>query len=89
MTDLEQQILNLRKTLLIASYCYYELNNSPYSDDMFDNWARTLRTLQAKHPTNKINFYDDAFADWDGTTGFHLPRDEFVGTEALKLLSEY
>lgn len=91
LAELEKQIKGLRTTMLVNSYLYYVLDRPVYSDATYDGWAMALRVRQETHPTNKIGFYDDAFADWgvDGFTGMHLPRDEWVKAQAEALLELY
>lgn len=89
-------VIDLRKTILVLSYIYYggdglpDGAQSPYSDAMYDNWARTLKTLQQGGA--KVGFYDEAFADWgvgNNFSGLHLPRDEDIKHEALVLLEQF
>lgn len=71
--------------MLIHSYLYYILDQPIVSDDDWQRWADELTELQHDHP-EPINWYDDAFADWDGSTGMHLPQDQWVRDRAYKLL---
>lgn len=63
-----------RVQMLIHSCLYYEMNTNLISDKQFDEWGRELAQLQKEHPeiADKLCFAE-AFKDWDGSTGFHLP----------------
>lgn len=77
-----------RLQMLIHSYIYYELNDNLISDSQFDAWGRELAKLQREHPDIASRVcYAEAFKDWDGTTGFHLPRDAWVVRKAHQLIS--
>lgn len=79
-----ERVKHLRSMLLIHSYIYYHRNDSLVSDEQWQAWAEELKILQ-QIPCN-ISWYDVEFADWDGTTGMHLPRDEWVERKATQLL---
>lgn len=79
-----ERIQQRRIQMLAHSYLYYELDDPIISDDQWQRWADELTQLQAAHP-NACGFYSHAFADWDGSTGMHLPRDEWVRQDALML----
>lgn len=81
---LEEKIRQRRSQMLIHSYLYYWLDSPVVSDDKWQQWADDLAELQERK--TKIGFYDKVFADWDGSTGMHLPRDEFVQRKAKMLL---
>jgi len=80
-----ERIKRLRSILLVHSYIYYRLCTSLISDDEWQAAADELTRLQAHGPIS-IGFYDEAFKDWDGTTGFHLPQDHWVAGKAHYLL---
>ena len=72
-----ERIRQRRKQMLIHSCIYYELNDNVVSDHKWQEWAEELAKLQNDHPDCcKIHYYDDAFKDWDGTTGAMLPYRE-------------
>ena len=73
----QDRIRQRRTQMLIHSYAYYQIGDSIVSDHDWQRWADELVTLQRDHPA-PIGFYDAEFADWDGSTGFHLPQDEWV-----------
>lgn len=73
--------------MLIHSHMYYRLNTSILSDHEFDRRAYELCDLQKAYPkeSQAVDLYEE-FADWDGTTGFHLPYYPFVDAIAKSLL---
>ena len=75
----EERIKQLRRNMLIHSYMYYHLDNPIISDDQWQFQADELAELQKKHGI-KWDCYDKWFADWDGSTGMHLPADGWVRT---------
>lgn len=83
---IRQQIKQRRKQMMIHSCIYYELNDNIVSDHKWQEWAEELTKLQTEHPDCcNLGYYDQAFKDWDGTTGAMLPyRDVF--SEARWLL---
>ncbi len=85
MTDIELRIKKLRDLMLIHSYIYYENNDSLVSDDTWQKWANELRDLQKVHGV-WFGHYDDAFRDWDGTTGHHLKYNAWVVQKAQQLM---
>jgi len=42
--------------------------------------------MQRNHPKLIIGFYDEDFADWDGSTGMHLPQYPWVVDRGAQLL---
>jgi hypothetical protein len=75
-------ILQRRNQMLVHSYLYYVLDTSIVSDDTWQRWADDLVALQRQHP-GPVGFFDAAFADWDGSTGMHLPQNEWVVERSL------
>ena len=63
--------------MLIHSCIYYRLDSSVISDHEWMSRAQRLAKVQDAVKTAKghcnIGFYDEAFADWDGSSGFQLP----------------
>ena len=82
----EERIRQRRSQLMVHSYIYYKLCDSIVSDHQWQSWANELVKLQSDHGT-EIGFYDDVFEDWDGSTGFHLPQDQWILWKAEILLS--
>lgn len=84
MSDIVEQIRRRRAQMLVHSYLYYWLDTPIIDDTTWQKWADELATLQLFH-SEPVGFYDEVFADWDGTTGMHLPRDEYVHSKAMQL----
>lgn len=87
--DLEvaELILRRRMQMLVHSYLYYVMSTNLISDREFDMLGKELVQLQADYPDiAKQVEYAEAFSDWDGATGFHLPRNEQVIRIANRLL---
>ena len=81
---LVEKIRQRRHQMLVHSYLYYVMDDSVITDDKWQQWADELTTLQAV--TKEIGFYDEEFADWNGSTGMHLPRDEWIINRAKWLI---
>lgn len=84
MHPVERRVIHLRRLMLIHGCCYYDLNDTLVSDEQWQSWAWELAELQDGLPL--LGFYDDAFRDWDGSTGYHLRYDADVRRVALRLL---
>jgi len=80
---LEEHIRMLRSKMLIHSYLYYWEDITIVDDHKWQSWADLLTELQKG--CKIINFYDKEFSDWDGSTGCHLPRDDWVQNKALQI----
>lgn len=78
------RIRQLRLMMLVHSYIYYHLNDSLISDHEWQALGDELVILQADR--YEIGCYDEAFYNWDASTGFHLPTDSWVRSKALYLL---
>ena len=92
MTNIEIKVLILRRRaqMLVHSYIYYEMDQNIVSDDTWQDWAEQLHQLQVDNPKLcKIGYYDKDFADWDGTTGNHLPRTIIIEGMAKQVLNSY
>ena len=77
---LVDMIRQRRIQMLVHSYLYYVLDSPVISDDKWQQWADELTALQLQE--KQIGFYDEEFADWDGSTGMHLPKDEWIDYRA-------
>ena len=80
----------LFRSMLVHSYIYYVMDTNIISDDKWQDWANELVELQNmwfrfKAPKT-VGFYDDVFQDWNGSTGMHLPKDEWIQKKAKKLV---
>jgi hypothetical protein len=70
---------------MVHSYIYYELNQNLVPDDTWQQWANQLVALQQDNPT-PIGFFDDLFNGFDGSTGFHLTKNDWARATATRLL---
>lgn len=77
---LVDKIRQRRTQMLVHSYLYYVLDSPVISDDKWQQWADELTALQLQE--KQIGFYDEEFADWDGSTGMHLPKDDWIDYRA-------
>lgn len=77
-----------RSNMMVHSYLYYWHDCPVWTDDRWQKVADELVTLQELFP-EPIGYYDEAFADWSGATGMHLPKDDYVVDKALKLLRQH
>lgn len=82
---LPEKIRQRRAQMLVHSCIYYLYDDSLVSDHTWQQWADELVALQREH-LSPIGFYDAEFADWDASTGYHLPKDEWVTSKALQLI---
>lgn len=59
----------------VFSYCYYELNESPISDEIWSVWAKELVALIKKYPKEfRTIRHWEIFKDFDGSTGFDIAK---------------
>ena len=86
--DIAETIQRLRLKILIHSCLYYEMNKTLIPDAQFDALAKQLVLLQKEHPAIASQVcFAEAFANFDGSTGFDLPiKDEWVIEKAKKIL---
>ena len=79
-TQIAELIKRRRLQLLIHSCIYYEYNTNLVSDNQWATWAIELEELQAKYPKIAEQvIWDEAFKDFDHSTGYNLPtRDPGV-----------
>lgn len=74
MISPSEEICRLRRQLMVHSLLYYKLDRTIWDDQMFDRQGYRLVELQKQYGTQH-GYKDDLFADWDGSTGFHLVRE--------------
>jgi hypothetical protein len=79
-------IIQRRIQMFIHSYLYYVLDTPIISDHQWQKWANELAMMQRNHPKLVLNFYDQDFADWDGSTGMYLPQYPWVVDRGQHLL---
>tara|TARA_R100000458_G_scaffold59953_1_gene73313 strand:- start:37670 stop:37993 length:324 start_codon:yes stop_codon:yes gene_type:complete len=77
----------LRAQMLIHCYLYYWMDSPIWTDGFWQSKADALQKLQEGYLeaglSIDIGFYDDAFRDFTGATGAHLPRDDYVVSKAI------
>lgn len=92
MGSVEELIRRRRHQVLVHSILYYRHGESTLSDATFDAWARELAQLQRDNPdiSASVEYQREAFADFAGETGYHLPlMDERANAAALDVLRFY
>jgi hypothetical protein len=82
--SLVEKIRQRRHQMLVHSYLYYSMDESVVSDGKWQQWADELVELQKQEKV--IGFYDEVFAEWDGSTGMHLPHDQWIIDRAKWLI---
>lgn len=79
----------LRAQMLIHCYLYYWMDSPIWTDSFWQHQADRLEKLQKDYLeaglSIEIGFYDDAFKDFTGATGAHLPRDDYVVSRATQM----
>lgn len=85
---IREKINQRRRQMLVHSCIYYVFDENIVSDATWSRWAMELVDLQKAYPEIANDcVYSDAFKDFDGSTGFHLPvRDPWVIGTAERLL---
>lgn len=82
-----ERIQQLRLQTVIHSAIYYVLNDNIISDNEWSERAKELVKLQEQYPDVASQVvYADEFKDFDGSTGFNLPKDDRVMAKAQYLL---
>ena len=83
-----EYIKQRRAQMLIHSCIYYVFDRCIVDDHTWQRWADELTQAQQEFPNLcNINFFDEKFKDWNGSTGFHLPHyDPWVVKKALDSL---
>ena len=84
---LSEKIKQRRTQMMVHSYLYYEMDANIIDDDTWQRWADELVELQKRKAT--IGFYDEEFADWNGSTGMHLPKDDWIIRRAKWLWKQH
>lgn len=80
-----ERIKQRRSQMLVHSHIYYHLDDALVTDIQWQAWANELHGLQLAFGS-KIDWYDEEFKDWDGSTGCHLPKDERTVKIAQQLI---
>lgn len=85
-----ETIERLRRSILVHSHLYYEMNTNIISDIEFDRRAMELVRLQGLHPTHNedSSYMATIFKGFTGETAFHLPyKDLGIMAVAKRLLT--
>ena len=85
--SLVEKIRQRRNQMLVHSYLYYVMDENIVDDGKWQQWADELVELQKQEKV--IGFYDEAFADWDGSTGCDLPQDPWIVRRCEWLLKNH
>jgi len=81
-------IARRRRQMLLHSFLYYHMDSPIIDDATWTKWAQQLFQLHRKYG-KRIGFYDAAFADWNGSSGYHLPADADVVRVARRVHDEF
>ena len=74
--------------MVVHSAIYYVLNDNIITDDEWTTRAKELVRLQNEYPDVASQVvYTEEFKDFDGSTGFNLPKDDKVLAKAQYLLN--
>lgn len=87
MATLKEKIRQRRSQMLIHSYIYYDFDDNIVDDHTWQKWANELVELQKQE--KNIGFYDKEFKGWNGSSGFDLPKDDWIREMAWKLLQDH
>lgn len=72
--------------MLVTCCAYYALDYDLIPDHVWQERAWELAELQAEYGWG-LDFYDDVFHDWDGSTGYHVRRDPEIVNVAQRLVN--
>ena len=86
--DISELINQRRRQILVHSIIYYQMDKSIVTDAQWSKWAMELVDLQTQYPDIAARcVYSEAFANFDGSSGFDLPLDDEWGNyKAQQLL---
>lgn len=78
--NIVELIRRRRRQIMVHSAIYYRFGKNLIDDATFDKWAYELVNLQKQYPNESktAELYDE-FKDFDGTTGFNLNYNSFLG----------
>lgn len=88
MNKIEELINRRRHQVLVHSYLYYQMNTNIIDDHTYDMWCKELAELQHQYPieSNNVEFYKEEFKEFDGSTGYHLPKESWMHEVGLRLI---
>lgn len=76
------KINRLRDALHISSILYYKHDISLFTDSFFDHLSQELVEAHEANPELVgVGYEHEMFADWDGSTGFHLTSTPYSDTQ--------
>jgi hypothetical protein len=89
MNEIEELIHRRRHQLLLHSYLYYQTNTNLIDDYTYDQWSKQLAELQKQYPelSNNVEFYKEEFKTFDGSTGYHLPKESWMHELGNRLIT--
>ena len=89
--EVQSKIRQRRSQMLVHSRIYYVLDENIVSDDKWQQWANELRDIQEQYPQwINIDFYDRAFATWNGDSGAFLPlNDPYVVNKTQQVINQW
>lgn len=88
--EIAELINRRRRQILVHSVIYYRLNDNLIPDSTWSRWAVELDKLQKTYPDIAVKVpYAKAFADFDPSTGYNLPLDDFWAISIAKHLIDY
>lgn len=86
---IKEKIKQRRAQMLVHSRLYYTLDTNLISDDKWQAWANELASLQNQYPDDcNINFFDNDFKNWDGSSGAFLPLNSSYAVENANRLMD-
>ena len=76
-----------RFQIALHSTIYYVYDSNIIEDSEYDRFSRELTELQAVYPkaSKEAPLYE-AYQDWDGSTGYHIPQRLNFEHKALYML---
>lgn len=85
---MQELIHRRRRQVLVHSILYYSYSVNLIPDSQFDSWAQELARLQREFPEHSeaVEYQLEAFRDFTGETGFHLPLHDKDATRIAKQL---
>ena len=82
-----EKINRRRRQIKVHGRLYYEYDLNLISDHTYDAWGRELAELQDKYPdiAKQVPFAKE-FEEFDGSTGFDIPKNDKSTIKACKML---
>ena len=88
LNSVQELIHRRRRQVLVHSILYYRYNVNVIPDSQFDTWAQELARVQQEFPeqSEAVEYRLEAFRNFTGETGFHLPLHDMEATKIAKQL---